>query len=75
MNAGRRLQQHWRWNGRPLRVRIYRIMGLGGAWCINWDRWHPRGGWTHWRSYGGSGELRDVIARYRDYADEWRGIQ
>lgn len=72
-SAGRRLQQRWRWNGRPLRVRIRR---MDSDWFkIEWERWHPRGGWRVWRSYGGTGALRDVIARYRDYADEWRGLQ
>lgn len=76
MNAGTRLQKLWRWNGRPLRVMIHHDDWDGKeGWAISWERWHPRGGWTTWRSYGGTGSLREVIARYRGYASEWRGFE
>lgn len=81
MNAGYKLQVLWRWNGKPVRIRITR---LPDGWCITWQRWFRiRGGgrhnppclghWDHWRSYSMTGELRDVIRQYRDYAADWRG--
>lgn len=78
MNAGIRLQKFWRWNGKPLRVKITRMTFNDGAtgFRIEWQRWFPRGrraGWQYWRSYTGAGSLRDIIERYRDYADDWRG--
>lgn len=71
MNAGARLQLHWRWNGKPLRVQIRRRPR--GGWSIAWLRDHPLHGWREWRCYVGAGDLRDVIRAYRDYADYWRG--
>lgn len=69
-NAGARLQRDWRWNGRPLRVRVEVV--APDSWRITWQRAHGRE-WRAWRSYVGTGALRDVIRVYRDYADEWRG--
>ena len=73
MNAGTRLQALWRWNGRPLRIRITRI---ADGWEITWERWMPRASsrkWRTWRSYVGNGPLSRVIASYRPYAEGWRG--
>ena len=75
MNAGRKLQRDWRWNGKPLRIRIERLhsVAIGEWWRINWERQCPSGRVRVWRSYAGDGPLRDVISRYREYALEWRG--
>jgi hypothetical protein len=80
VNAGRRLQVLWRWNGRPLRVRITRADGTSEGWCITWQRRRLRGDtcewvWEHWRAYRGGGTLAEVIADYRGYAAGWRGLE
>jgi len=73
MNAGMKLQRDWRWNGKPLRVRIRRRDGM---WRISWERWFPRQGvWNEWRTFVGSGVLKDVLRGYRFEADCWRGFE
>ncbi len=74
MSAGTRLQTQWRWNGKPLRVRITKADD--NTWEICWFRWHDyRKDWIRWRCYLGSGGLWAVIFRYRDYAASWRGFE
>lgn len=77
MNAGTRLQTEWRWNGRPLRIRIqHTVFDENSYWHIDWSRWYPKArAWRIWRSYRGRGELRDVIVDYREYAAGWRGLE
>lgn len=74
-NPGRDLQAKWRWNGRPVRIRIVRN---DVSYSIQWERYMPRAAtgnrWQLWRSFRGVGDLWDVIDRYRDCADEWRGL-
>lgn len=70
MNAGIRLQRDWRWNGRPLRVRVTEVLG---GWKISWERWDTRGLWREWRAYVSGPELDLVIRQYREYAAGWRG--
>jgi hypothetical protein len=72
VSPGHRLQAFWRWNGRPVRVRL---RSVDGGWEVTWERWFPRPReWRRWRVYIGGGSLREVIARYRDYAAGWRGL-
>lgn len=78
--ASARLQRDWRWNGRPLRVKI--TIAEDGRIKIAWLRWFDRrqdvdgrgrGEWREWRAYCGPGPLRAVIEDYSDAACEWRG--
>lgn len=76
-NPGIELQSKWRWNGRPVCVKIARN---GDAVRIEWLRWFPHdnngsGGWRGWRAYVGYGRVWDVIRNYRSYAAEWRGLE
>lgn len=67
-NAGVRLTRDWRWNGKPLRVRIKKI---DAGYTVEWQRWF-RTGWRVWRSYVGTGSLHAVLMGYRVYAHYWR---
>jgi hypothetical protein len=82
MNAGIALQAKWRWNGRPLRIRIVRKTETLGydrtpvdVWRVTWQRYFPRDKtWREWRSYVGFRSLREAIYGYREYANYWRGL-
>lgn len=72
IREGINLRVNWRWNGRPLRVRIKRI--TPHVWEITWFRWGRNHGWARWRSFRGSGTLSRVIKQYRIQAEDWRGL-
>ena len=75
-NPGRDLQEKWRWNGKPLRVRV-RVFPTQDGFFIGWYRWFPKNApgqrWIEWRAYRGVGTLSEVVDCYRDYAADWRG--
>ena len=78
MNAGRALQVCWRWNWRPLRVRIERLFHpkLGKGYTIRWQRWFPRANeWRNYRAYTGFDPLSRVVVNYRNCAAGWRGLE
>lgn len=70
--VGKLLQKHWRWKGRPVRVRVTKeVIG----YAISWQRYFGlEHGWRTWRCYQGGPNLRETIHEYRDYALGWRGF-
>lgn len=77
-NAGHHLVVNWRWNWKPLRVRITREPNgyIRFAW-LRWFKSHHKGRpseWREWRAYVSPPGVpfREALARYRGYAHYWR---